>query len=394
VKKGKVAGIGFGDFMKKLNKTEGIYVSDLSDWEYISTGSVFLDEALGGGWPVGRISDVYGAAGSGKSILCLQAAQNALLKYEDRGVFYIDTEGKIPPQTFARFGLDAAGDIDGVPRFVFVSPDQAEQALSVMMEALESGLFSLVILDSVDSLIMAEQDEKEVGAQQQVAAKARLLSQELKRIAREARKSDTCVLLTSQVRANMGAGPYGSPYTVSGGEALKHECTVMGMIGSNSKAHVKRGDEIVSQGANFTIKKTVNGSHADKIALRLKIDSKSDEWCVDPVFGLADIALSDGIFNKKPSGNTITPSPVLLSALGYPEDDVKALGSIIGKSQLETLLTEDETVRGAVLDLVHAKHGKQDISEVMAGASVDMSSDDAAMEALDFQDLEDIAIDA
>lgn len=184
--------------------------------EAVSTGSLTLDDAIGiGGVPKGRFTELFGKEASGKSTLAYHICANA--QKEGRHVLYIDTE-----QTFDRTYAVACGF--NVDKAEFSQPECAEDALNLLADAVESGQFSAVVLDTVAALVPRAELEGEIG-DAHVAILARLMGQTLRKTASAAAKAGTVVLFVNQVREKVGV-MYGNPEVSPGGRALKFYATV------------------------------------------------------------------------------------------------------------------------------------------------------------------------
>ena len=181
----------------------------------VSTGSFTLDAALGiGGLPKGRITEIYGPEGSGKTTLALHAA--ASVQKSGGTVLYIDVE-----HAFDVYYAIAVGvDIDSL---LISQPDTGEQALDIAETFVRSGSVSLVVIDSVAALIPRMEMEGEMG-DSTVGALARLMSQSLRRLVGAISKNDCTMIFINQMRMKIGG--YGNPETTPGGMALKYYSTV------------------------------------------------------------------------------------------------------------------------------------------------------------------------
>lgn len=176
----------------------------------IPSGSLALDMALGvGGYPLGRIIEMYGQPGSGKSSLCLHAIAEAQ-KLGHRAA-YMDVEHTFSPDWAEALGVDMNN--------LYVSqPDNGDEAMEIIDLLVKSGAFKIIVIDSVASLVTRAEMEGEITAVH-MGRQARLMSQALKRLTVLCGKTDTTLLFTNQIREKMVM--YGSPITTPGGNALK-----------------------------------------------------------------------------------------------------------------------------------------------------------------------------
>ncbi len=184
--------------------------------ENIPTGSLALDIALGiGGVPRGRIIEIYGPEGSGKTTLTCSIIANA---QRLGGVAaFIDAEHALDMIYARKIGVD----VDNV---LISQPDTGEQALEIAEVLIRSGAIDVVVIDSVAALVPSAEIEGQMG-DSHVGLQARLMSQALRKIAGAVCKSKTCMIFTNQIRMKIGV-LFGNPETTSGGNALKFYATV------------------------------------------------------------------------------------------------------------------------------------------------------------------------
>lgn len=208
------------EFRKKFAKDFGedrlIRAVDRAPYEVISTGSLALDYALGcGGYVEGRLVEVWGVDSIGKTTLCLMGIGEAQRKHPDKLVGFIDME-----QTFDK-GLAAGMGVD-LELLDLYTPNSAEDVADAMKRMLQSGFYSMIVLDSIGSMIPEAEKEKDAD-EAVVALQAKIVTRMVKIAAVEAARTDAVVLMINQVRANVGG--YGADTTTSGGFALKHVTT-------------------------------------------------------------------------------------------------------------------------------------------------------------------------
>ncbi len=225
--------------LDKLDKTYGKgSVMKLGDQtvekvESISSGSIGLDIALGvGGYPKGRVIEIYGPESSGKTTLTLQII--AQCQKEGGTCAFIDAEHALDPQYAEKLGVN-------VDELLLSQPDTGEQALEVADMLVKSKSVDLVIIDSVAALVPRAEIEGEMG-DHHVGLQARLMSQALRKITGNIQRSGATVVFINQIRMKIGV-MFGSPETTTGGNALKFYSSVrldIRRIGS-----VKEGDEVM-----------------------------------------------------------------------------------------------------------------------------------------------------
>jgi recombination protein RecA len=184
--------------------------------EVIPTGAIALDVALGiGGLPRGRVVEVYGPEGSGKTTIALHAVANA---QKAGGIAaFIDAEHALDPEYAKKLGVDTDG-------LLVSQPDTGEQALEIADMLIRSGAIDVVVIDSVAALVPRAEIEGEMG-DSHVGLQARLMSQALRKITGALSQTKTTAIFINQLREKVGV-MFGSPETTSGGRALKFYASV------------------------------------------------------------------------------------------------------------------------------------------------------------------------
>ncbi len=182
----------------------------------ISTGSLGLDIALGiGGFPKGRIVEIFGPESSGKTTLALHAIAEA--QKTGGACAFIDAEHALDPSYAKKLGVD-------VKNLIVSQPDSGEQALEIADTLVKSGALDVVVVDSVAALVPKAELEGQMG-DTHVGLQARLMSQALKKLAGTVSRSNTLLIFINQIRMKIGV-MFGSPETTSGGNALKFYASV------------------------------------------------------------------------------------------------------------------------------------------------------------------------
>lgn len=176
--------------------------------DFVSTGSPMLDSIIGGGLPRGRFIEIFGEESCGKTTIATIAISNFQKMFPDDMVGYIDVEHAFHVAYSNELGLNTAPD-----KFVMSQPDSAEEALEILLQFCESGLFSVICLDSVGGLVTKSQLDKGLD-EETMGALARLLSKSASRIAAAASNSNTTVIWINQTRNKIVL--MGNPETVSG----------------------------------------------------------------------------------------------------------------------------------------------------------------------------------
>ncbi|OGT37895.1 MAG: recombinase RecA [Gammaproteobacteria bacterium RIFCSPHIGHO2_12_FULL_38_14] len=210
----------------------GDHAMDSLDIEVISTGSLSLDIALGvGGLPKGRIVEIYGPESSGKTTLTLQVIAECQKKGGTAA--FIDAEHALDPAYAKRLGVQ-------VDDLLISQPDTGEQALEIADMLVRSSAVDIIIIDSVAALTPKAEIEGEMG-DQHMGLQARLMSQALRKLTANIKRSNTLVIFINQIRMKIGV-MFGNPETTTGGNALKFYASVrldIRRIGS-----VKEGEEV------------------------------------------------------------------------------------------------------------------------------------------------------
>jgi recombination protein RecA len=209
---------------------EGEVIEDL---QVVSTGSLGLDVALGvGGLPRGRVVEIYGPDSSGKTTLTLQVV--AEVQKMGGTAAFVDAEHALDPSYAEKLGVN-------VNDLLVSQPDTGEQALEITDMLVRSGAVDVVVIDSVAALTPKAEIEGEMG-ELQVGLHARLMSQALRKLTGNIKRSNTIVIFINQIRMKIGV-MFGSPETTTGGNALKFYASVR--LDIRRIGAIKRGEEVV-----------------------------------------------------------------------------------------------------------------------------------------------------
>ena len=207
--------------------------SVVRDIEVVSTGSLGLDLALGvGGLPRGRVMEIYGPESSGKTTLTLEVI--ARTQRDGGTAAFIDAEHALDPQYAEKIGVD-------VDELLVSQPDTGEQALEITDMIVRSGAVDVVVIDSVAALTPKAELEGEMG-DSHVGLQARLMSQALRKLTANIKRSNTLVIFINQIRMKIGV-MFGSPETTTGGNALKFYSSVR--LDIRRIGAIKRRDEVI-----------------------------------------------------------------------------------------------------------------------------------------------------
>jgi recombination protein RecA len=207
--------------------------SVVRDIGVISTGSLNLDVALGiGGLPRGRVVEIYGPESSGKTTLTLEVIAQA--QRQGGTAAFIDAEHALDPQYAEKIGVN-------VDELLVSQPDTGEQALEIADMIVRSGAVDVVVVDSVAALTPKAELEGDMG-DSHVGLQARLMSQALRKLTANIKRSNTLVIFINQIRMKIGV-MFGSPETTTGGNALKFYSSVR--LDIRRIGAIKRADEVV-----------------------------------------------------------------------------------------------------------------------------------------------------
>ena len=209
----------------------------------ISTGSLSLDIALGvGGLPRGRVVEVYGPESSGKTTLALQVV--AECQKGGGAAAFVDAEHALDPSYAAKLGVD-------IDDLLVSQPDTGEQALEITDMLVRSGAVDVVVVDSVAALTPKAEIEGDMG-DSHMGLQARLMSQALRKLTGNIKRSNTMVIFINQIRMKIGV-MFGNPETTTGGNALKFYASVR--LDIRRIGAIKRGDEVIGNDTRVKVVK-------------------------------------------------------------------------------------------------------------------------------------------
>ena len=245
--KSKALAAALAQIEKQFGKGSVMRMDDsevIEDIQSVSTGSIGLDIALGiGGLPRGRVVEIYGPESSGKTSLTLSVI--AQMQKLGGVAAFIDAEHALDPQYAAKLGVV-------VPDLLISQPDTGEQALEIADMLVRSGSVDIVVIDSVAALTPRAEIEGEMG-DSHMGLQARLMSQALRKLTGNIKKTNTLVIFINQIRMKIGV-MFGNPETTTGGNALKFYASVR--LDIRRIGAIKRGDEVV--GAETRVKVVKN----------------------------------------------------------------------------------------------------------------------------------------
>jgi recombination protein RecA len=244
--KRKALSAALGQIEKQFGKGSVMRMGDVSaarDTEVVSTGSLGLDVALGiGGLPRGRVIEIYGPESSGKTTLTLQAIAEA--QKAGGTAAFIDAEHALDPAYAEKLGVQ-------IDDLLVSQPDTGEQALEIADMLVRSGAVDIVVVDSVAALTPKAEIEGEMG-DSHMGLHARLMSQALRKLTANIKRSNTLVIFINQIRMKIGV-MFGNPETTTGGNALKFYASVR--LDIRRIGAIKKGDEVIGNDTRVKVVK-------------------------------------------------------------------------------------------------------------------------------------------
>lgn len=323
-------------FMKQATKDYETNVAPLSsnarvDVDVIPTGAISLDYILGvGGIPRGRMTEIYGASASGKTTLALEIA--AQCQASGGIVGFVDAEHALNRQLTESIGVDP-------DRLVIAQPDYGEQAADIARDMASSGVFDMIIIDSLDAMTPKAMIDNPVE-QQYMGLQARLLSRFCRVIAAPIAENNVALVMLNQVRKDLQT--YGNPNITSGGSGPKFYSALRVEVRTSNSKQIKVGSDVI--GTTVTAKVTKS-----KLASPFRSCSYDVLFGkgIDATAGVLEVAIGLGVIEK--TGNTYT--------LKYRGTELEAVEEkiAVGMPKLKAALEDDELLFSGIEDAVKAK---------------------------------------
>ena len=318
----KALGLVLNQIERNFGKGSIMRLGDASRMrvETFSTGALPLDLALGGGYPKGRVVEIYGPESSGKTTLTLHAI--AQIQKEGGVAAFVDAEHALDPVYAADLGVD-------VENLLISQPDTGEMALEIVDQLVRSGAVGLIVVDSVAALTPRSEIEGEMG-DVSVGSQARLMSQAMRKITGNIGKSGCTVIFLNQLRLKIGV-VYGNPETTTGGNALKFYASV--------RLDIRRIQTLKRSSKEYGIRAKVKVAK-NKVAPPFRIAEFDIEFGrgINAVGCLLDLAEETGVVVRKGGWYS------------YGGDN---LGQ--GRDNTVRCLEQDETLRQTIDNLVRQK---------------------------------------
>lgn len=266
---------GKGSIMKM-----GDSLKNMATLPVVSTGSLALNLALGvGGFPKGRIVEIYGPEASGKTTVCL----HAIAEVQKKGgvAAFVDVEHALDPVRARKIGVN-------LDDMIISQPDYGEQALEIAETLIRSGGIDIVVIDSVAALVPKSEIEGDMG-DHQMGTQARLMSQAMRKLTAAINKTKTLVIFTNQIRHKIGV-MFGNPETTTGGNALKFYASVR--LDIRKIGNIEEGDKIIGSRHRVKVKK-------NKVAPPFKeAEFEMDSNGISRTGDVVDIGVQEGIMEK------------------------------------------------------------------------------------------------
>lgn len=253
----------------------------------IPTGSIALDRITGGGYPLGRIIEVFGPASSGKTTFCYHAIAEAQKMFPDDWCGFVDSEHTFDPEYASNIGVNVA-------ELMTAQPDSGTDAFAMVQGMIEAGA-KLLVVDSVAAMVPREEMEEEDYGKNSIGLQARMMSKGLRKLASIAGKYKCVIIFTNQTRNKIGV-MYGNPEVTTGGKALEYYASIRLRIAQSGKIEETIDGEKVVKAIESKITTVKNKCYAPYKSCVNVIEFGKG---VDNDAGILDLAIAAGFIVKK-----------------------------------------------------------------------------------------------
>ena len=264
----------------------------------IPTGSIALDRITGGGYPLGRIIEVFGPASSGKTTFCYHAIAEAQKMFPDDWCGFVDSEHTFDPEYASNIGVNVA-------ELMTAQPDSGTDAFAMVQGMIEAGA-KLLVVDSVAAMVPREEMEEEDYGKNSIGLQARMMSKGLRKLASIAGKYKCVIIFTNQTRNKIGV-MYGNPEVTTGGKALEYYASIRLRIAQSGKIEETVDGEKVVKAIESKITTVKNKCYAPYKSCVNVIEFGKG---VDNDAGILDLAIAAGFIIKKGGWYSINGSNV------------------------------------------------------------------------------------
>ena len=325
-------------FLGQINKEKPNAVLRLNDStkvviEVVPTGAISLDVAIGaGGFPRGKIIELYGPEGAGKTTVALTVAAN--VQKAGGTIGFIDAEHGLNRQLCDSIGIDPS-------RFVIFQPDSGEDAIEMVEKMIRSKAFDMVIVDSIAAMTPKAEIDSEVE-QQFMGLHARLMSRFMRRVAAITNENDVMLVLLNQVRKNLGA--YGTPDETTGGKAIKFYSSLRIEVRTSGSKKIMKGNETVGHTIAATVKKNRLGPPHTSAEFDI-IYGKG----VDGSGAIIDVAEKVGVLSRAGAYYTDVSTGEKISE----EDEFGKVKAVVGKEAVKDLFRRNTSLRDRIVESVY-----------------------------------------
>lgn len=314
--------------------TGGQYFDPPSSVDFFSSGCALLDCVLGNGWPEGKLVNIVGDSGSGKSLLCIEACANFAKKYPGAPITYVETEAAFDPEYASRLGIPL--DAINLEQDIYTVEDLFRKLEEGQVRSTKTEIPELFIVDSLDALSDETEIERGIGDSSYGANKAKKLTELFRRLHAKLSRSKITVFIVSQTRDNIGVS-FGNKLTRSGGKALRFYASIEMWLAYTGK-----------------IEKTIEGVKRT-IGVTIKVQTKKNRMAPPHRDCTFDLLFNFGVDSFKTNIDWLT-SVKRLDLLGLESDAeakklLKSVWSMEEEEYSKTVAKVDEAVHTAWREL-------------------------------------------